>query len=353
MSSTPNPPAFAPGDDATGTEEVLYAVDGRLGRILLNRPRAINALTHAMVDSLLDQLPRWADDDAVDVVLIEGAGDRGLCSGGDIRGLRDALIAGDTDAPGRFFRAEYDLNELIADYPKPYVAYQDGVTMGGGVGVSAHGSLRIATERSRIAMPETGIGLYPDVGGLHVLSRSPGQTGTHVALTGAPFGGVEAVGMGFSDVLIDSETWPDVVARLRAGEVPEPGAIGSTAAEVGEPFAADREWIDRCYAGDDPAAIVQALEGAGVEAATAAAQVIRTKSPHSVAVTLEGLRRAADLDVHGVLAQDRVIAPRVGVHPDFAEGVRALLVDKDKTPVWADARLEDVDRDAVRALFTP
>lgn len=346
MSSTPNQPTFAPGH--AGTEEVLYAVDGRLGRILLNRPRAINALTLAMVDSMLDQLPRWAEDDAIDAVLIEGAGERGLCSGGDIRGLRDALVAGDPEAPGRFFHREYDLNELIATYPKPYVAYMDGVTMGGGVGVSAHGSLRVATERSRIAMPETGIGLYPDVGGLFPLSRAPGGTGTHAALTGAPFGGAEAVGMGFSDVLIETATWPDVVARLREGDVPDPADLGAPA---GEPFADDRAWIDRCYIGDDAATIVQALEGTEEERARAAAEVIRTKSPHSVAVTLEGLRRAADLDVHGVLEQDRVIAPRVGRHPDFAEGVRALLVDKDKKPRWADARVEDVDAAAVQAMF--
>ena len=239
------------------TDEVLYARDGHLGRILLNRPKVINVLNDPMVSSVLAQLQDWAVDDAVFAVSIQGAGERGLCAGGDVRALRTALLAGSAGAL-RFWADEYRLNAAIDSYPKPFVAFMDGIVMGGGVGISAHGSLRLVTERSRVAMPETTIGFSPDVGSLFLLSRAPGEIGTHLALTGLPVGGADAVSAGLADALVASADISRIIARLAAGESLDAG-VGNTSA-VGD-LGAQRDWIDSCYAGNDPVTILRALRG--------------------------------------------------------------------------------------------
>jgi enoyl-CoA hydratase len=362
------------------TKDVLYARDGHLGRILLNRPRVINALTGDMVTSVLAQLQDWAQDDAVVAVSIQGAGDRGLCAGGDIRALRSVLIAGAGSAGARlagarsanarsasagsgsagsgsagsanavqFWAHEYEMNAAIASYPKPFVAFMDGIVMGGGVGISAHGSLRLVTERSRVAMPETAIGYYPDVGSLFLLSRAPGEIGTHLAMTGLSVGGADAVGCGLADAVVDSRDIPALVARLAAGESLDSG-VGSTST-VGA-LAAERDWVDSCYAGNDPVTIVKALRGHPAPGAQKAADVLQTRSPMAVAVALEAIRRAVRMGtLTQVLEQDLMLGSTFGGSADFVEGVRALLVDRDNSPRWRHRSLEDVDPAEVAGLF--
>lgn len=328
------------------TDEVRYAVQGPIGRVRLNRPAAINALTRPMVRSLLDRLRAWADDPAVQAVLVDGAGDRGLCAGGDVRALREVIAAGHVEEALGFWEDEYALNALVADYPKPYVAWMDGVVMGGGVGISAHGSHRWVTPRARVAMPETAIGFFPDVGGLWFLSRAPGELGTHVALTGLPVSAADAVLLGLADRVVDADDPLPLVEELLDGRGPAPGGPAPEA-----PLQRDREWIDACYAGDDPAEILRRLEEHPDPAAREAGAVLASRSPFAVAVTLEALRRAAALDVHEVLAQDRALGPTFARHPDFAEGVRALLVDKDRSPRWQPPTLAEVRPEDVLAAF--
>src|SRR5664280_385381 len=331
------------------THDVLYARQGHLGLILLNRPRVLNVLHDHMVTSMLEQLQDWARDDEVLAVSIQGSGERGLCAGGDIRALRTVVMAGSGEAV-KFWAHEYHLNAAIASYPKPFVAFMDGIVMGGGVGLSAHGSLRLVTERSRVAMPETAIGFSPDVGSLFLLSRAPGEIGTHLAMTGLSLGGADAITCGLADALFDSQDIPELIARLAAGEALDAG-VGSTSA-VGD-LPAERNWIDSCYAGNDPVTIVRALRGHSAPGAQHSADVLRTRSPMAVAVALEAIRRASNMDTLGqVLEQDLMLGRALAGSPDFVEGVRALLVDRDNAPRWRHASLEDVDPAEVAELFT-
>lgn len=334
-------------------DEVRYAVDGPLGRVRLNRPRAINALDRATVDSLFAQLSAWADDDTVEAVFIDGEGERGLCAGGDVRALREAVLEGRYEEAEAYWAAEYAVNALIASYPKPFVAWMDGFVMGGGVGVSAHGSVRLVTETTRLAMPETIIGFFPDVGGLWFLAHAPGQTGTHVALTGAPVSGADALDLGMADALVPSSAKEEVLALLR--DDPQMGA-DSIATRVGRGEAehwllANRDWIDDCYSADDAAVILDRLRDNDSPAAQEAAELIAARSPHSVAVTLEAIRRAASMTVEEVLAQDTALGPAFARHPDFAEGVRAQIIDKDRQPRWSTGSVEEITREQVLAAF--
>lgn len=331
---------------APGTDEIQFVREGALARLFLARPKAINALNLPMIKGISALMTEWADDDGVQTVAIEGAGERGLCAGGDVVAVRRAHLEGEDHL--LFFREEYDMDALLADYPKPVVAFQDGIVMGGGIGVSAFAQHRLVTERSKIAMPETIIGFFPDVGARWLLSRAPGELGTYLALTGATIGGADAISAGLADTQIDSGDWEALVARLAQGE-PVPDDLGSTPPA---PLEAERGWIDECFAGDDAGVIVQRLEASPVEAARAAAELIRARSPISVAVTLEGIRRAATTDtVREVLDQDLVLADHLVTTGDFDEGVRAQLVDKDRSPRWKHARVEDVTPAEVQAAF--
>ena len=334
------------------TDEVLYAREGHLGRVLLNRPKAINALTGQMVTSVLEQLQDWAQDDAVLAVSIQGAGERGLCAGNDVRALREGLLQGShgSTAAVQLWSDESRMIAAIDSYPKPFVAFMDGVVMGGGVGISAHGSLRLVTERSRVAMPETAIGFFPDVGSLFLLSRAPGEIGTHLAMTGLTVGGADAVSCGLADALVASQDIPALVARLAAGESLDVG-VGNTSA-VGV-LAAERSWVDACYAGNDPVTIARALREHPAPAAQHSADILQTRSPMAVAVALEAIRRASRMDTLGqVLEQDLTLGRAFAGSADFVEGVRALLVDRDNAPRWSHASLEDVDPAEVAGLFT-
>jgi enoyl-CoA hydratase len=308
---------------------VRFERRAQLGHVVLDRPKAINALTHEMVIAITEKLRSWADDDSVATVLLTGAGERGLCAGGDIVGLYRAATEGDPDAAARFWADEYRLDALIARYPKPFVAYMDGIVLGGGVGLSAHAAHRIVTERSSVGLPEVGIGFVPDVGSTWLLSRSPGELGTHVALTGRSVGPGDAVLLGLADGFLptdrDLTDAPDGIQL----ETPPEGEL-----------AAMREWIDEAYAGDDARVILERLEASPLDAAKAAAEVIRTKSPTAIAVTLAALRRARELpSLEHVLDQDFRVSVHALAAPDFAEGVRAQVIDKDRQPRWNPATI--------------
>ena len=330
--------------------EVLFERRGRLGVVTLNRPRAVNALTAGMSSAMLEQLTLWADDDAVAAVLVRGAGDRGLCAGGDIVAIyRDMLDGGDATAD--FWAEEYRLNSLIAGYPKPYVAFMDGLVLGGGVGISAHGSVRIVTERTRMGMPETTIGFVPDVGGTLLLSRSPGETGTHAALTGAHLSGADALFLGLADHYVPSDQLAELAGALE--NEPADAAVARYARQAPlSDLAAQQEWIDACYSSDDAEEIVRRLRAAGGEAA-GVADTIEAKSPTAVKVALESLRRAGGLSLEEALEQEYRVGLRFLSGPDFREGIRAQVVDKDRNPRWQPATLAEVSRADVESYFAP
>lgn len=340
------------GPSGAQPDEVLVRREGFVGHLILNRPRAINALTRSMVGTLQRVLDDWADDDAVRAVLLSGSGDRGLCAGGDIVAIHTAVRAGGDEARG-FWTEEYRLDAAIARYPKPFVSLMDGLVLGGGVGLSAHSAVRVVTERTRIGMPEVSIGFFPDVGGTFLLSRAPGELGTHLALTGGTATGADAIRLGLADHFVPSERLPELVAALAT--VPVEGALDAVAiAPPASELAAQRDWIDTAYSGDDPVAIVRRLSESEEAAARAAADTIRTKSPTSVAVTLAALRRAAALpSLEAVLDQDLRIALHFTRGSEMLEGIRAQVIDKDRAPRWSPASLDEVDPAEVARYFDP
>ncbi|MGN6325549.1 enoyl-CoA hydratase/isomerase family protein [Pseudolysinimonas sp.] len=335
-----------------GPAPVLVERRGRLGILTLNRPRALNALDTGMVGIVSDALAAWADDDAVATVLVRGAGERGLCAGGDVVGIARAAQAGDRELPARFWRDEYRMNAAIARFPKPYVALMDGIVLGGGVGISAHGSHRVVTERTRLGMPETGIGFVPDVGGTRLLAHAPGELGTHLGLTGDHVTGVDAIALGFADAFVPSDRFEALAVALETEDADV--AIASVAESAPPaPLLAERAWIDAAYAGDDLSAILDRLT-AGEEPARAAAATLATRSPTALAITLRSLRAAAaESTLEEALRREYRVSTRVVALPDFVEGIRAQLVDKDSAPRWRPAALADVDPAVVDAAFAP
>ncbi|MGW6944641.1 enoyl-CoA hydratase/isomerase family protein [Streptomyces xanthophaeus] len=339
-------------EDDSAENTVLCEIRGRAGVITLNRPRALNALTHAMVRRIDEALTAWEHDRGVQQVLVRGAGERGLCAGGDIRAIHDDAKAGGS-ASAEFWRDEYRLNARIARYPKPYVALMDGIVMGGGVGISAHGSVRIVTERSRVAMPETGIGFVPDVGGTYLLARAPGELGTHLALTGTAVGAADALLCGLADHFVPSAALAELTDALAAAPAHEVLAQYATGPGSGE-LAARRPWIDACYAADTVEEIVARLLDHGDPAAKEAAGTVLAKSPTALKITLAALRRAAGPGtLEAVLAQEFRVSCHALSLPDLVEGIRAQVVDKDRTPHWSPPSLEAVTQAEVRRFFAP
>lgn len=324
------PPAPEPAEP-----EVLVERTGALGRLILNRPRAINALTHPMVTAVSAALNDWLTDDSVQTVLLTGAGERGLCAGGDVVGFHRTATGGDQDGAFRFWADEYRMDAQIARYPKPFVSIQHGVVLGGGIGISAHARHRVVTDGSTLGMPEVTIGFVPDVGGLYLLSRAPGELGTHLALTGSTVGPADAIQVGLSDRFVPAGRLEALTEALADGQ-PAGAAIQALAAEPPPgTLAQQRDWIDEAYRGDDAREVLARLEASPVSAARDAAALIRTKSPTAVAITLVALRRAAALPtLEHVLDQDNRVATRVLTEPDFAEGIRAQVIDKDRNPRW-------------------
>ncbi|MFE7749549.1 enoyl-CoA hydratase/isomerase family protein [Streptomyces sp. NPDC057428] len=335
-------------------EPVLLHTEGRVLHITLNRPRALNALTHTMVRHIDEALVGAAGDEAVTAVVVTGSGDRGLCAGGDIRSIYEDARAG-RRASVDFWRDEYRLNARIARFPKPYVALMDGIVMGGGVGVSAHGDVRVVTERSRVAMPETGIGFVPDVGGTYLLARAPGELGTHLALTGHAVGAADAVLCGLADHFVPSHSLSGLMEALSrctsSAEVTD--AVQRYAAEAPEgELASQREWIDDCYSAGTVEEIIDQLTDSGLPAAKEAAATLHTVSPTALKVTLAAVRRVKHLNsLEAALDQEFRVSCRAFAGSDLVEGVRARIVDKDRDPRWSPAALGDIAEDDVAGYF--
>jgi enoyl-CoA hydratase len=338
--------------DAAVEPAVLVRVHDGIGHLTLNRPRAINALSHEMVGLMQSALDRWADDPAVRVVVIDGAGERGLCAGGDIVAIYADARAGGT-ASIDYWADEYRLDATIADHPKPVVALMDGIVMGGGVGISTHASHRVVEEGSTIAMPEVGIGFVPDVGGLFLLARAPGQLGLHAALTGARLGPADAIHLGFADALVPRERRAELLAGLAAGDVD--AAIARLAVPPPpSPLAAERSWIDAAYASDTIEEVLGALGATPGDGPQRARTILARSSPTSLKVALRSFREAAaDPDLHSTLTRDLRIAARCLAGHDFAEGIRAQVIDKDRDPRWRPATLAEVGTADVDAYFAP
>ena len=336
-------------------DDVLIRRDGRAGRITINRPKALNALTYAMVQPIWAALTDWANDPAIELVLLEGAGDRALCAGGDVVALYDSRVSG-SGLVRKFWHEEYHLNALILRYPKPYVAIQDGIVMGGGIGLSSHGRHRIVTERSMLAMPETGIGLIPDVGGTWLLSHAQGELGTYLALTGARMTGSDAIQAGLAGSYVSSNKLEALKTRLVAsgGE-----RVEDIIDDVEEPvpmsaLAADRAKIDRWFGFDTVEEIVAALSSTTDPLAQKTKSDLAQKSPLALKATLAALRRARRLgSLEEALNFEYRIAVRMFEHGEFPEGIRALLVDKDKVPKWNPPTLAGVTDSLVASLAAP
>lgn len=329
---------------------VSARIDGAIGRLTLDRPRALNALDLGMIRDLSAALDEWEDGGGVSAVLLEGAGERGFCAGGDVRGLWEQIVAGRAPEVSRFFRAEYALNARIAEYPIPIVALADGITMGGGIGLAGHAGIRIVTERSRLAMPETRIGLTPDVGGSWLLARAPGRTGEYLALTGASMDAADAVYAGFADLVVSSYRLGELVDRLTAGkEGHSLPLLRSSIADLSTTpspsgLEAAREWIDDAFAAETVTDIVARLRQRPEHAASAAADTLGELSPTSLAVTLAGVRAARGLpDLRAALEQEYGLVMWFAMtQPDLVEGIRAQLVDKDRSPAWRPATLAEL-----------
>ncbi len=337
------------------TTEIELRRDNGLGRITLRRPRAINALTPNMVDAMHAALADWSEDPMVLGVLIEGEGERGLCAGGDIRFLHDCVRTGRPEQADAFMFHEYRLNACIARLPKPYVAIMDGLVMGGGVGVSAHGSIRIVTERTRLAMPEVGIGFLPDVGATWLLAMAPGECGTHAALTGEAMGAADAIFCGLADHHVRSDRLPGLVAELtrcrNAAELEACVSATASAPAAGR-FVEHGDWIEACYRFDTVNAILHALQARPEPDAQAAAERIGRNAPMSLAVTLQALRRGRRFgQLERCIDQEYQLGTGLIRRPDFVEGVRAAVIDKDRNPAWRPATLAEVDREEVERLF--
>jgi len=340
-------------------ETVKFAVAGSVGLITLNRPKALNALDQEMCLAIDAALKVWAKDDAITAVIIRGAGDRAFCAGGDVRLAREDGIAwkkGQSD--GRivreFFRDEYRMDRRIATFPKPCIALIDGITMGGGVGISAHGTYRLATARTVLAMPETQIGLFPDVGTSYILPRLPGATGTWLALTGARLNGADCKLLGLATHLVDHERIDDLVGALTAPGADIGKVIEAYATQAGEgEVPANRAAIDRCFAHDRMEDIMAALEADGGSFAVETATTLRAMSPTSLKLTLKLMRKGRSLELDDCFRMDYRLSQSVLGGHDFYEGVRAQLVDKDRNPKWYPATLDAVDDSAIDSLFVP
>ena len=334
--------------------EVITRVESGVGRITLNRPKAIHALNRPMCEAMIEALLAWREDEAVSSVLIDHAGERGFCAGGDIRMIAESG-AGDASEAKAFFKTEYQLNHLMFDYPKPITAIVDGIVMGGGVGISEPATVRVATERTTYAMPETGIGLFPDVGGGWFLPRLPGQTGVWLALTGARLKAADTVALGIHTHFVDSGAVAALKDEFLANPSDPLAVADRVAGDSGEaPLAAHREAIDRLFAFDSVEEIFAALEADGSEWALKQLETLKTKSPQSLKVSLRQIRTGAKLQTFAEnMAMEYALGGRVVQTHDFQEGVRAVIIDKDNAPQWNPKALDGVDFAILDRLFAP
>ena len=351
------------------SEEIRLDRMGGAAILTINRPQALNALTLANYRRMAPALRAWASDPSVHAVVVRGAGERAFCAGGDVRAVYEAGrgISGDPDLPAIFFREEYELIRCIHRFPKPYIAIIDGITMGGGAGISVNGGYRIATERTLFAMPETAIGLFPDVGATRFLNRCPGYVGRHLGLTGARLGAADALYCGFATHFVPRDRITELVGALGVG-VRETGRdddrIDATLTRFAEDpgsasLATLRPEIDRCFAGDSVEKILDALAaeakagGAHADWAAETQAGLLTKSPTSLKITLRQLVIGRDYDLEAALALEYRLTQHVTAAHDFYEGVRAMLIDKDQKPRWQPATLAEVGDGMVDSFFAP
>ena len=353
---------------AMATDEVLAQVRGQVGFITLNRPAALNALTLSMIRRLTQCLLAWRDDDRVQAVAIRGSNKAGpfgaFCAGGDIRFFHQALLAGNPAAED-FFTEEYTLNHLVHTYPKPYIAFMDGIVMGGGMGISQGASHRLVTPRSRLAMPETLIGLFPDVGGGYFLSRCPGHTGEWLALTGTTLEANQAIELGLADFCVQAEqlqpAW-DALAHINPTKKSELSRWEATFSGAFSAYTVrDRDQIDYYFSMHSVRDMVQGIESDGSDWAQQTAGLLRQRSPLMLQVALEQIRRARQLSLPEALCMERDMMRhsffpahlrRTGAQTEAAEGIRALVVDKDNAPQWQPGRIEDVSAEMVQPFFS-
>ncbi len=338
----------APAGVADTDGDLIVRREGAAGIIRLNRPKALNAMTYEMSLGIDAALDRFESDPAVSVVILEGAGERGLCAGGDIRGLYESSKAGG-DLGKIFWRQEYVMNARIAKYPKPYVAFMDGLVMGGGVGLSAHARHRVVTERTKLAMPEVGLGFFPDVGGTWLLSRSPGEIGTYFGLTGQTMNGPDAIFARFADAVVPSAK---LAALRQALTAVRPGITSSeiktmiggfATGEAAGPVAASKAEIDRWFSHNRMEDILADLNRDGSELAHATLKTLNEKSPRGMVVSLRLLRQARNAaSLEECLVREYRAALEVFRSDDFREGIRAAVIDKDRNPRWSPTRVEDV-----------
>lgn len=340
----------------TQDQEIICERRGAAGFVLLNRPKALNALSHGMVRELARALDAWENDPAVTRIVVTASGEKAFCAGGDIRALHDFGKAGRQDEMLAFWREEYILNARIKAYPKPYISLIDGIVMGGGVGISLHGSHRVAGERYLFAMPEVGIGFFPDVGATFALPRLPDAAGVYLALTGDRVGQGDALAFGLATHAAASARMGELAEAL-TGTAPVDEILAAFAQPVapGKLFA-ERQAMAAAFGAPTLAGILARLEAgaaAGEAFATKALATIRAKSPTSVAIVFEQMRRGASLDFAGAMALEFRIVSRIAHGRDFYEGVRAVVIDKDQAPVWQPASIEALDPAAVEAHFAP
>jgi enoyl-CoA hydratase len=326
-------------------DDIIVQSERALRRITLNRPQALNALTLGMAVRMTALLRQWATDPDVGAILLDGAGERAFCAGGDIRALYDGAKAG-SSLPAQFWTTEYRLDVLIARYPKPVIAVMDGLVMGGGVGLSAHAAYRVVTERSTIAMPEVGIGYFPDVGASFFLARAPWQLGTYLALTGDRIGAQDAILTGFANATIPAARLPQLAAVLadcREGAEVHTAVVNLEAPPAPGKLQKEWEWIDTCFSADDVETIVERLSANSAQGAQSALATMQKASPTSLKITLRNLREAAAFKrVEQSFQQDLRISLACIAGHDFIEGIRAQIVDKDRNPAWHPDKLADV-----------
>ena len=326
---------------------------GRTGRITLTRPKALNALTWEMVDALTEALPRFAADDDVTMLVIDAEGEKAFCAGGDIAGIYHAMVAGDYETPRNFWRAEYPINKALFDFPKPVASFMQGFTMGGGVGLGCHASHRIVGETSRMAMPECGIGLIPDVGGSLLLARAPGRLGEYLGVTGFRMKPGDAILAGFADYLVPEDTWPALISRLeetgdwdeidRAALAPPPSELEAQITDINEHFG-----------GETLRDILVSLDHKADDWAVKTRETLNRLCPISMACTVELIHRARLRDrMDEALKAEYRFGHRIVEMGDFREGIRAAIIDKDRSPKWRHARPEDVTPAEVSAMLRP
>lgn len=340
------------------TDELIVMKTGRIGQISLNRPEAIHALNMAMCEGMIAALQDWADDDEVEAVIIDHKDGRGFCAGGDIRMLAESGAKEGADKgkdAQQFFHTEYRLNHLMFTYTKPIIAFMDGITMGGGVGISQPAKFRVSTENTRFAMPETAIGLFPDVGGGWYLPRLEGRAGQYLALTGARLKGEECLALGLATHYLPSAKLEDAKARIANGPARIAGILGELSVTPPEAAVmADMDKINRLFAADIYEDILAALEADDSEWAIKTRDTLGTKSPQTCKVALRQLKEGAAMpDFAAQMKQEYAIGARVVQMHDFIEGVRALIIDKDNAPAWNPATPQAVSDEWIDAIFQP